>query len=111
MEESKSSKVKASITHKRKRGPVPSAASTGGASAKSGKTAKSSSGGISASIRNAWKKNVPSYMQKAPPKKMMLDFAIFSAGVFVIYKFGSSINQALVDYVPSEAGLRKQMAE
>ena len=101
-------KKKGSLKIQRKRGAEPSTANIGTASTKSGSTKTSAS---SWSLKAMWKRNTPSYFQKKPSKKMMLDLAVFSAGVFIIYKFGSSMNSTLQGYVPTESQLRQQMAE
>ena len=62
-------------------------------------------------IKSLWRMNMPSYLCKKPPSKMLLDFAIFTAGALIIYNYGSSMNSWIQEQVPSEASLREKMAE
>ena len=104
--EKSSSKVKKGTTA-RKRGTEPSVGKSSAASS----TSTSKTSGRNWGIHNQWKKIAPSYLTKTPSKKMLLDLAVFCGGVFVIYKYGSTLNQTLNEYVPSEASLRQKMAE
>ena len=87
MEETKSSKVKNTVTRKK----APASSALGNSTT----TSKTSKGGKSWGIGNAWKKHAPSYLTKSPTKKLMMDFAIFAGSAFVIYKWGGAMNQAL----------------
>ena len=54
---------------------------------------------------------MPSYLQKRPPKGMVVDIAVFVAGCVVIYNYGSSMNSWIQEQVPSEANMRQKIAE
>ena len=102
----KSNKIKEAIQTKRKRGADPSDKSGANDSALS-----SSGSSSSWSIKRLWKQNMPTYLQKRPPKGMMVDIAVFVAGCAVIYNYGASMNSWIQEQVPSEASLRQKMAE
>ena len=88
--EAKTNKIRGAISTKRKRGADPSEKSVAAETTKSTTTSKSSSS--SWSLKAFWRSKMPSYMQKRPPSKMLIDFAVFTAGAVFIYKFGGSVN-------------------
>ena len=100
----RSNKLKKAISVKRKRGAEPTAKGAATEDQKSQTSARASSSKYS--LRSLWRSNAPSYLQKRPTKGMLMDVAVFTAGIVIIYKFGSTMNSFIQEQVPSEASLR-----
>ena len=54
---------------------------------------------------------MPAMLQKKVSARTAFDVTLFAASVYVIYKYGQSMNTYINDFVPSEASMRQQMAE
>ena len=56
-------------------------------------------------------KIMPQSLRRKVSSKLAFDVALFAGAVILIYKFGKPANDMIVDFVPSEASIRQQMAQ